>query len=171
VSVGHRLRAAQIAAIVGAMTALIGVIVRWFTVRWEGRIIEVPEFGTVPFPEETAAITGADLGAGLPALAVLVGLAAVLALLAGRRARPVALAVSMLGALGLIVLALMAGAADAIAAALPPPTAGVGEPTVVSAAGRIVTIVGAAIVAVGAGWGLPVASSVGEVRMPERAPD
>jgi len=163
-----RLITGLVVAIAGTVVAAFGVAATWFTVTVAGTTVDVPDVGRASILGESFGIAGTDVAGGVTILAVLALLAAGLAALAGARARVALLAIVIAASLGAIVGAAMVDTGDARAAA--PDRIQANPQGVTRGFGRDVTIAGAAVAVIGAGFTIPSAGKVARVPMPEGAP-
>jgi hypothetical protein len=154
---GPRLAAFLSCAVVGAGIAVIGSATAWYRTIAPTRSIGSP-LGTVRVRGAVHSFSPADLGSPLLPIALLCLVFGLLAFLMGPRARTLLVGLVLAGALSLIPLSFV----------VHKPPAGTAK--VESAAGRIVTPIGALVALAGAAAALPLSARVRRVRMPETGP-
>ena len=154
---GSRLAAFLSVTVVGAGVAVIGAATTWYRTVGPTQSIGSP-LGTVRVRGAVHPYSPADLGSPLLPIALLCLVFTLLAFLVGPRARTVLVGLVLAGALVLIPLSFV----------VRKPAAGNGR--VESAAGRVVTPIGAAGALIAAGGVLPLAARVRRVGIPETGP-
>jgi hypothetical protein len=143
--------------VVGAAVATIGAATAWYrTIRPGGTITS--GIGNVRLPDVVVSRSPSDLGSPVLPIAVLCLVLGLLAFLVGPRARAVLIGLAVAGGIAMLALSFTVTRPVATGA------------TVHTAAGRIVTPIGAVVVLGAAGAALPVSTSVRRVRMPESGP-
>jgi hypothetical protein len=143
--------------VLGAGVAVIGAATTWYRTVGPAQSIGSP-LGTVRVRGAVHPYSPADLGSPLLPIALLCLVFTLLAFLVGPRARRVLVGLVLAGALAMIPLSFV----------VDKPAAGNGR--VESAAGRIVTPIGAVAALLGAGAAVPLAARVRRVGMPETGP-
>jgi hypothetical protein len=143
--------------VVGSGIAVIGAATTWYRTVGPTQLIGSP-LGTLRVRGAIHPYSPADLGSPLLPIALLCLVFTLLALLLGPRVRTLLVGLVLAGALAMIPLSFVVRG----------PAAGNGS--VQSAAGRIVTPIGAVVVLFGAGAALPLSARVRRVGMPETGP-
>ena len=143
--------------VVGAGVATIGAATAWYRIVRPGGTI-TSGLGNVHLPDVVASRSPSDLGSPVLPIAVLCLVLGLLAFLVGPRARVVLIDLAIAAGIALLALSF---------AVTRPATTGAAVKT---AAGRIVTPIGAVVVLGAAAAALPVSASVRRVRMPESGP-